>query len=164
MHEIHNPVVRLVHEDELFAALGFPGAKVLTQMNPDVSLTLLGRGEAERAADVLRGLYVHPGTPLFEVERRGRAGVPGAADAAAAARRDAAADPSHRLADFQAPFERHVHEHPTNDQSTAQHDEPGFLLAYSAGRQLEHECGPRFPSPTSRRRSCRGSASARSPG
>ena len=41
------------------------------------------------------------------------------------------------LTGFEAPFERHVHEHPTNDQSTAQHDEPGFLLAYSAGRQLE---------------------------
>jgi hypothetical protein len=31
VHEIHNPVVRLVKEDELFAALGFPGVKVLTQ-------------------------------------------------------------------------------------------------------------------------------------
>ena len=30
-----------------------------------------------------------------------------------------------------------MHEHPTNDQSTAQHNEPGFLLAYSAGRTLE---------------------------
>jgi len=41
------------------------------------------------------------------------------------------------LPDFEAPFERHVHEHPTNDQSTAQHQEPGFLLAYSEGRRLE---------------------------
>jgi len=41
------------------------------------------------------------------------------------------------LTGFQAPFERHVHEHPTNDQSTAQHDESGFLLAYCAGRELE---------------------------
>ena len=63
MHEIHNPVVRLVHERELFAALGFPRAKVLTQMNPDVSLTLPDEAEAERAAEVLRGLYVHPGSP-----------------------------------------------------------------------------------------------------
>src|SRR5205807_4761689 len=72
VHEIHNPVVRLVHEDELFAALGFAGVQVLTQMNPDVSLTLADQATAERAADAVRGLYVHPGKPLFEVERRGR--------------------------------------------------------------------------------------------
>ena len=72
VHEIHNPVVRLVRERELFAALGFRGVKVLTQMNPDVSLSLPDEATAERAADVLRGLYVHPGKPLFEVERRGR--------------------------------------------------------------------------------------------
>ena len=27
VHEIHNPVVRLVREDELFAALGFPAPR-----------------------------------------------------------------------------------------------------------------------------------------
>jgi hypothetical protein len=41
------------------------------------------------------------------------------------------------LSGFEVPFAHHVHEHPTNDQSTAQHDESGFLLAYSAGRKLE---------------------------
>ena len=137
VHEIHNPVVRLVREDELFAALGFPGVKVLTQMNPDVSFSLADEATAERAADVLRGLYVHPGKGLFEVERRGRQVF---LELIMPRRRKGETLPPIRhtgIADFQAPFERHVHEHGTNDQSTAQHDEPGFLLAYSAGRTLE---------------------------
>lgn len=137
VHEIHNPVVRLVNEGELFAALGFPQAKVLTQMNPDVSLTLRDDAEAEHAADVLRGLYVNPGTPLFEVDRRG----PQVFLELLMPRRERGATlPPIRhtiLTSFEARFERHVHEHPTNDQSTAQHAAPGFLLAYSAGRQLE---------------------------
>jgi len=137
VHEIHNPVVRLVRERELFAALGVPDAKVLTQMNPDVSLTLRDEGEAERTAEVVRGLYVHPGKPLFEVDRRGRQVF---LELLMPRRQPGETLPPirhTRLAGFQAPFGRHVQEHPTNDQSTAQHDEPGFLLAYSAGRQLE---------------------------
>jgi hypothetical protein len=137
VHEIHNPVVRLVREDELFAALGFPGVRVLTQMNPDVSINLPDEATAERAADVLRGLYVHPGAGLFEVERRGRQVF---LELIMPRRRKGETLPPIRhsaIADFQAPFERHVHEHGTNDQSTAQHDEPGFLLAYCAGRTLE---------------------------
>jgi len=137
VHEIHNPVVRLVHERELFAALGFPDAKVLTQMNPDVSLTLPDERGAERAADVLRGLYVHPGKPLFEVDRRGRQVF---LELLMPKRQRGETLPPIRhatLTGFQVPFERHVHEHPTNDQSTAQHDESGLLLAYCAGRDLE---------------------------
>ena len=144
VHEIHNPVVRLVHEAELFAALGFPKAKVLTQMNPDVSLTLGDEAEAERAAEVMRGLYVHPGTPLFEVDRRGPQVF---LELLMPRREQGATLPPIRhatLTAFEAPFDRHVHEHPTNDQSTAQHDEPGFLLAYSAGRRLE-QLRPEIP-------------------
>ena len=137
VHQIHNPVVRLVRENELFAALGVADAQVLTQMNPDVSLTLPDEATAARAADALRGLYVHPGRPLFEVERRGRQVF---LELLMPRRRKGEALPPIRhlaRADFEAPFERHVHEHKTNDQSTAQHDEPGFLLAYSKGRTLE---------------------------
>jgi len=137
VHQIHNPVVRLVRENELFAALGVAGAQVLTQMNPDVSLTLPDEATAARAADALRGLYVHPGRPLFEVERRGRQVF---LELLMPRRQKGEALPPIRhlaRADFEAPFERHVHEHKTNDQSTAQHDEPGFLLAYSKRRMLE---------------------------
>lgn len=139
VHEIHNPVVRLVHEDELFAALGFPDAKVLTQMNPDVSLTLADEAEAERAASAIRGLYVQPGAALFEVERRGRQVF---LELLMPKRRKGEVLPPIRhatLAGFEAPFARHVHEHATNDQSTAQHRERGLLLAYSAGRTLRSQ-------------------------
>ncbi len=137
VHEIHNPVVRLVREAELFAALGFPGVQVLTQMNPDVSITLPDEATAARAADVVRGLYVHPGQGLFEVERRGRQVF---LELIMPRRQKGEALPPIRhtaLAGFEAPFARHVHEHGTNDQSTAQHREPGLLLAYSKGRRLE---------------------------
>jgi hypothetical protein len=139
VHEIHNPVVRLVREDELFAALGFAGVQVLTQMNPDVSLTLPDEATAGRAAGAIRGLYVHPGKALFEVDRRGRQVF---LELIMPRRRKGEALPPIRhatLAHVEAPFERHVHEHPTADQSTAQHDEPGFLLAYATGRRLERE-------------------------
>ena len=137
VHEIHNPVVRLVNEQALFSALGFHGAKVLTQMNPDVSLTLADETESECAAKALGGLYVHPGKPLFEVERRGRQVF---LELLMPRRQPGETLPPIRhvsLPDFHAPFARHVHEHPTNDQSTAQHGEPGILLAYSAGHRLE---------------------------
>src|SRR5207253_1006531 len=35
------------------------------------------------------------------------------------------------------PFSRHIHEHPTNDQSTSHHKDSGWLLAYCKGRRLE---------------------------
>ena len=137
VHEIHNPVVRLVREEELFAALGFPGAQVLTQMNPDVSLTLPDEATAARAADAVRGLYVHLGGPLFEVERRGSQVF---LELLMPRRQKGEVLPPIRhivRPDFEAPFERHVQEHKTNDQSTAQHNEPGFLLAYSKVRTLK---------------------------
>jgi hypothetical protein len=136
VHEIHNPVVRLVREDELFAALGLPPARILTQMNPDVSMTFADEAAARQAAERVAGLHVHPDEPLFEVDRRGPQVF---LELVMPKRRPGEPLPPirHAAAGFSAPFERHVHEHPTNDQSTAQHDEPGFLLAYSASRRLE---------------------------
>jgi hypothetical protein len=131
-------------------------------MNPDVSISLPDEATAERAADVLRGLYVHRASACSRSSAAG-ARSSSSCSCRGAAGRDAAADPHTRDAEFQAPFERHVHEHGTNDQSTAQHDEPGFLLAYSAGRTLEL-VRPNVRSPRSRRPSCRGSALRRSPG
>ena len=137
VHEIHNPVVRLVHEAELLAALGYPGAEILTQMNPDVSVTLPDEALAAQAAGVLGGLYVHAGQPLFEVERRGRQVF---LELLMPRRVKGETLPPIRhtaRADFEVPFARHVREHGTNDQSTAQHRERGLLIAYSAGRRLE---------------------------
>jgi hypothetical protein len=137
VHEIHNPVVRLVREKELFARLGFPGVKILTQMNPDVSITLPDETTAQRAADAVRGLYVHSGKGLFELERRGRQVF---LELIMPHRRKGETLPPirhTRLRDFEAPFERYVREHPTNDQSTAQHKEMGFMLAYSPRLAIE---------------------------
>jgi len=137
VHEIHNPVVRLVNEGELFAALGYPDLKMLTQMNPDLSIDLPDEPAAERAAEVFRGLYVQPGEPLFCVERRGPQLF---LELLMPRRRNGEPLPPIRHRDrpeISLPFSHHVHEHPTNDQSTAQHREPGFILAYSKGRKLE---------------------------
>lgn len=137
VHEIHNPVVRLAHEDELLAALGYPGCEILTQMNPDVSITLPDEQTAAQAATALGGLYVHPGKALFEVERRGRQVFLELVMPLRAKGETLPAIRHTARADFQVPFERHVREHGTNDQSTAQHREQGLLIAYSAGRRLE---------------------------
>jgi hypothetical protein len=137
VHEIHNPVVRLVHEDQLLAALGYPAVEILTQMNPDVSITLRDESAAVQAATVLGGLYVHAGKPLFEVERRGRQVF---LELLMPIRNKGEKLPPIRHTarpDFQVPFERHVREHGTNDQSTAQHREQGMLIAYSTGLRLE---------------------------
>ena len=137
VHDIHNPVVRLVNEDKLMAALGYPGVEILTQMNPDVSMTLADAATAEQAATVFGGLYVHPGKPLFEVERRGRQVF---LELLMPVRsRGETLPPIRHTArpDFEVGFEFHVREHRTNDQSTAQHRERGLLIAYSNGLRLE---------------------------
>jgi hypothetical protein len=106
-------------------------------MNPDVSINLPDEATAARAAELVQGLYVHPGHGLFEVERKGRQVF---LELIMPKRRKGEILPPIRhatLPGFELPFERHVQEHPTNDQSTAQHDEPGFLPAHCRGRRLE---------------------------
>lgn len=137
VHEIHNPVVRLVHEDELFKALGYPDVEILTQMNPDVSVTLADESTAVQAATAVGGLFVHAGKPLFEVERRGRQVFLELLMPIRAKGETLPPIGHTALPDFRVPFERHVREHGTNDQSTAQHREQGVLIAYSKGLHLE---------------------------
>jgi hypothetical protein len=38
--------------------------------------------------------------------------------------------------DLRFPFARHVSQHPTNDQSTAQHHDAGWLLLWGKGRSV----------------------------
>jgi hypothetical protein len=137
VHQIHNPVVRLVRERELFDALGLERYTVLHQMNPDVTINCQDEAAARAAEQAVGGLYVLEGEALFEVARRGKQvfvelNMP---------RREAGAELPpirHReRAGFSAPFSRHIHEHPTADQSTAHHKDTGWLLAYSKGFQLE---------------------------
>src|SRR4029078_9612294 len=68
--DIHNPVVRLVHADELFDAIGMKGYTVLHQMNTDVTITLADEAAARATEIAVGGLYVNEHEPLFTVQRR----------------------------------------------------------------------------------------------
>ena len=139
VHEIHNPVVRLVHEGELFAALGFPGVQGAHADEPrrvDHPPRRATRPSAPRTCSAAC-TCIRAGP----CSRWNAAGARCFSSCSCRSGNKGETLPPIRhatLTGFQAPFERHVHEHPTNDQSTAQHDEPGFLLAYCAGRTLEH--------------------------
>lgn len=132
--EIHNPVVRLVHERELFDAAGLRDYRVLHQMNPDLTMNLRDAEAAARAEQRIGGLHVVPGEPLFRVQRRGRQlflelELPRGLNREAAprtVRHDADAA-------FAADLWHHVVLHHSNDQSTAHHTDEGLLLAWRKG-------------------------------
>ena len=139
VHQIHNPVVRLVNADELFRMLGLVGFQVLHQMNPDLTVNFpdAAEEEVERAAAALRGLGPEGGEALFHVQRRGsqlflelnvpRRGEDGTLPELRHAERP----------EFRAPCGRYVQEHRTSDQSTAHHKDAGLLLAWRKGGPLE---------------------------
>ena len=135
--EIHNPVVRLVRERELFGALGLDEYVVLHQMNPDVTINFQSPESAQRAEELVRGLEVHAGEPLFAVQRKAsqlflELNMP------RRARKDERFTIRHaQERELALDFHRFIHEHPTADQSTAHHKDSGWLLAYSPGRKLE---------------------------
>lgn len=134
--DIHNPVVRLVRERELFDAIGLADYVVLHQMNPDVTINLRSEAAAIDAAERLSALMVGD-EGLFSVQRRGRQVFceldmpkrerPGQTFAITNA----------RVPGFRADFAHHIHEHPTNDQSTAHHKDSGWLLAYQKGGAIQ---------------------------
>ncbi len=135
--EIHNPVVRLVRERELFDALGLADYTVLHQMNPDLTLNLADEARAQAAAGLLAGLEVHAGEPLFRVQRRGaqlflELEMPRRAEPGEELSIRHAAQPALRV-----PLSRHLREHPTNDQSTSHHKDSGWLLAYCKSARIE---------------------------
>lgn len=136
-NEIHNPVVRLVNEGELFAALRLAEHVVLHQMNPDVTMNFASADAAARAHELVAGLHVHAGEPLFTVQRKAdqlflELNMPRrkSKDERFTIRHDT-------LKDLALDFHRFIHEHPTADQSTAHHKDSGWLLAWSPGRKLE---------------------------
>lgn len=134
--DIHNPVVRLVHEDELFAAIGLAPHVVLHQMNPDVTINFESEADAIDGAEKLLGLYVEATEPLFTVQRRGtqvfcELNMPKRKhDGETFTIRHRA------LENFSADFAHHIGEHPTNDQSTAHHKDSGWFLAYCKGHKV----------------------------
>lgn len=132
--EIHNPVVRLVHERELFGAIGLERYTVLHQMNPDVTVNFESEPDAARAQELLNGLHVHAGEPLFTVQRA-RNQVFLELNMPRRATKDEELVIRHGA--LALPFARFIHEHPTADQSTAHHKDSGWVLAWSKGRKLE---------------------------
>jgi type I phosphodiesterase/nucleotide pyrophosphatase len=134
---IHNPVVRLIREREFFDAVGLGEYRVLHQMNPDLTITFPDEQAASRAKPIVEGFEVRPGEPLFNVEQgqhqlfcefvmpRGLFGKTDGVFIRHAARRELA-----------FPFARHVSQHPTNDQSTAQHHDGGWLMLWGKGRKV----------------------------
>lgn len=135
---IHNPVVRLVRERDLFDGAGLRDYRVLHQMNPDLTITFADAAAAERAEAIVGGFHVHPGQPLFVVMRARHQlfcefvmprGLFGKTDGVLIRH---AARPELAFA-----FGDHVSQHPTNDQSTAQHRDEGWLLLWhKGGRQV----------------------------
>jgi len=134
--DIHNPVVRLVHEGELFRALGLPRHVVLHQMNPDVTLNFESEADAQRALALLDGLQVHAGEPLFAAQRK-KHQLFLELDMPRRAHKDERFTLRHAtLSGFALDFHRFIHEHATADQSTAHHKDSGWLLAWSPGLKL----------------------------
>ncbi|MDZ4772613.1 MAG: alkaline phosphatase family protein [Planctomycetota bacterium] len=134
--DIHNPVVRLVHERELFEAVGLRDYEVLHQMNPDVTVNLANESAAKDAEVKLGSLYVHDTEPLFTVQRRGNQ-VFCELNMPMRAQDGETFTIRHRaVPGFRADFAHHIHEHPTNDQSTAHHKDSGWLLAYAKTKRV----------------------------
>jgi type I phosphodiesterase/nucleotide pyrophosphatase len=134
---IHNPVVRLIREREFFDAAGLQRYRVLHQMNPDITITFPDEAAAVNAKPVVEGFFVQPGRPLFNVDQRGHQlfcefvmprGLFGKTEGVFIAHADRVG--------LRFPFDRHVSQHPTNDQSTAQHHDAGWLLLWGKGRAV----------------------------
>lgn len=135
--EIHNPVVRLVKERELFDAAGLSDYTVLHQMNPDLTVNLADEAAATRAEQALGGFFVLPEESLFHVARRGKQVFVELNMPRRAGKAELPPIRHRAIPALNVPFSRHIHEHPTADQSTAHHKDSGWLLAYSKGLALE---------------------------
>jgi hypothetical protein len=134
VRDIHNPVVRLVREYAFFDAAGLTDYRVLHQMNPDLTITLTDDAAAENAEQIVAGFYVNEGKPLFTIDRRANqlfcefnmpTGLYGRTNGVYIRH---TANPALKFL-----FKDHVSQHDSNDQSTAQHRDDGWLLAWSRG-------------------------------
>ncbi len=134
VHEIHNPVVRLIAVEQLLRALGVDDCRAQHQMNPDLTLTFTNSQRAAAAAVVFEGVVVRD-EALFFVERRGRQLF--LELLMCKKRRGENPTIHHRLrSDISFPLNRFVEEHRIPDQSTAHHAPEGWLLAYSRALAL----------------------------
>ncbi len=137
--EIHIELVRLTHRRELFGAIGLPRFEVLPQMNCYLTANLPDEASAVKAVEIMSGLYVNPGEPLFSIERRGAQLL---MDLINPRREGSGELPPIRhtaLPAFRAPAARHISEPQEKCQSTAHHQDAGFVLTWSQGRRLRLE-------------------------
>ena len=137
IEEIHNPVVKLVQAEKLFRRLGLDRFSVLHQMNPDLTINFETAREAEEAQNEIGGLYIVDGVPLFFVNVRGNQlflelEVPAEFEA------DQNLSICHvDKIEFCAPASEFIWLSPNNDQSTANHDERGFLLMWGKHSKIQ---------------------------
>ncbi|MBL8669440.1 MAG: alkaline phosphatase family protein [Alphaproteobacteria bacterium] len=127
--DIHNPEIRLVRIEALFARLDLPASTCLPQMNPDLTLTFADRAAAEAAERKLAAVTVDGALPLFHQQRVGaqlflEVQLPESLwdrPLGAAEIRVGDNGPALRLAD-------HVVVNAQRSQSTAHHQDEGWML------------------------------------
>ena len=128
--EIHNPVVKLLQAEKLFQKLGLESFQVLHQMNPDLTINFRTDRDAYEAQSKINGLYIIEGAPLFFVDQRGsqlflELEVPPEFE------KDQNLVICHvDQAGFPVLASEYIWLSPTNEQSTANHEEKGFLLMW----------------------------------
>lgn len=102
-------------------------------MNPEVTVNLANESASEAAEQAVRGLYVtQPKHPLFTTQRRGKQlflelNVPDERAGDTTWVRHA------EIKSVHLPLARFLRQHHTNDQSTAHHEDRGWLLAWRKG-------------------------------
>lgn len=136
VHEIHNPVVRLKNPESLFDRIGVVGCQVRHQMNPDLTLDFDTSDDAEAAFSLIDGLFVVEGQSLFTITKRGRQlflelEVPPELEA------DPSLSVRHaQINSLDEAASDYIWLSPTNEQSTAHHDEQGLLWIWQKGERL----------------------------
>lgn len=134
--DIHNPVVRLVNERELFDGVGLAHYEVLHQMNPDVTVNFADEDAARAAEKQIAGLFVQDAEGLFTVQRRGSQVFCELNMPKRATPRERFTIRHRALPAFAKDFAHHISENKTNDQSTAHHKDSGWFLAHCKGARV----------------------------
>ncbi|HWO27066.1 MAG TPA: alkaline phosphatase family protein [Kofleriaceae bacterium] len=126
--EIFNPVVRLSRADELLDAAGVPPRVIRHQMNPDLTLTF-GDEAAAIAGERACAAFEASGEKLFYVQRKG-------AQVFLELELHPRTSLTAQVSGTGRPLDHFISLAPTPDQSTAQHTDQGFLLAWSPGGRV----------------------------
>jgi hypothetical protein len=135
--EIHNPEIRFIHLDRLLRLIDISNCEILTPMNPEITLNFPDAAEASLAAYKLSNLKVMGEYPLFQVKQLEHQLF-----------LDGRIPPEIWFLDSQAWLEDQATEHilplfdyvqlsRVKDQSTAHHQEQGWLLLYGNSEPMK---------------------------